>query len=101
VWSSGKPVIFLDHPFSPVIPSVADSMDKSIFRIDCSSTHWLEDARDLLALPHEELVRQWNAKEPRRKAMERTHIFGPKGRAGRKAADFIVGETLRHAQLQN
>lgn len=97
VWSSGKPLIYLDHPFSPVVPSVADRMDESIFRIDCSSDKWQEEALALLRLPHEELCSRWKKKEKERKEMEKTHIFGPRGRAGRNAAEFVVNETLRHA----
>ncbi|MBW2003594.1 MAG: hypothetical protein JRI72_03125 [Deltaproteobacteria bacterium] len=94
VWSTGVPLIFLDLPSNPLLPDVADEFDKAVFRIDCSKKKWEEAIRDLLQRPHGELLRAWKMKEPARKKFEQMGIFGPLGNAGRRAADFIVSESL-------
>jgi hypothetical protein len=95
VWSARVPLIYLDLPSNPLVPPVADALDKAIFRFDCSREGWEEDVRRLLALPEEEFAAQWKAKEPARKEVEEKVVFGPPGKAGKRAAEFIVRETLK------
>jgi hypothetical protein len=95
VWSARVPLIYLDLPTNPLVPHVAEAFDKAIFRFDCSKEGWEEEVRALLALPEAEFTAKWKAKAPAREEVEEKVIFGPPGKAGERAAEFIVRETLK------
>lgn len=95
VWSTGVPMIYLDLPSNPLLTPVAEAFDRAVFRIDCSREDWAARTRELLLLPPEELKRRWDEKKRAREATEEKCIFGPPGKAAKKAARLVVDEALR------
>lgn len=91
-WSSRVPLVFLDLPSNALISEVADAFDQAIFRIDCGLDGWKEELRDLLLLPHDELLRIWRYKEEARRNVGERFVFGPPGNAGARAANFMINE---------
>lgn len=100
VWSTRAPLVFLDLPSNPLLPPVADAFDHAVFRIDCSRDGWWNEARELLLLPPQELVRRWNRKREQREEIEERFIFGPGGRAGKRAADLIIRDSMDGTLLE-
>ncbi len=96
-WSAHIPLIYLDLPSNPLLTPVAEAFDRAVFRIDCTRNGWVKEVRELLLLPHQELIRRWNRKREQREEVEERYIFGPKGRAGKRAAELIIRESMNGA----
>lgn len=100
VWSTRAPLVYLDLPSNPLLPPVADAFDHAVFRIDCSRDGWVDEVKELLLLPHREIVRRWNQKREQREEVEERFIFGPKGRPGKRAADLIIRDAMDRTFLE-
>ena len=93
VWSTKKPIIFLEFPSKPLLKEVVQLFNNALFRIDGSKKNWQREMINILKLPHKELLKLWAEKKDAREELER-HIFGPKGNSGKRASDYIAMKIL-------
>jgi len=89
VFSLKKPIIFIEVPSRPIHKNISELFKKSLFVIDASRDQWHDEVLELLRLPPKELLRLWSDKKKYLDELE-TCIFGPKGVAGKKVANYIV-----------
>ena len=94
VWSTCKPIIFLELPSKPLMQEVVDLFHRALFRIDGSKEGWEEEMLEILKMPHKKLLKLWEDKKDAREELE-THIFGPKGNSGKRAADYIARKIIQ------
>ena len=93
-WSARVPIILIELPTSPLMKNVVDLFDRALFRIDGSKESWQEEMLEILKMPHKKLLKLWEDKKDAREELE-THIFGPKGNSGKRAADYIARKIIQ------
>lgn len=71
------PLIYLDMPVDPLIPEVREAMSQAAFVIDVAADGWVEQVRDLLAMPLADLQRLWKEKAPARDNFLEYYLLGP------------------------
>lgn len=88
-WTSGKPLIYLDTPYNPLLPEAAEAFDHAIFRVDCTSDQWPNHLESLLREPRSKLLHQWESRAAARLAAGEHYVVGPPGTPGALAAEAI------------
>ena len=90
-WGAGVPIVILDTEMHLNADSAA-ALREAVFYVDTAAPGWEGDLLALLALPHAELLRRWNAMAERRRAVSEHMVLGPAGAPGRRAAEGILAD---------
>jgi hypothetical protein len=90
-WGTGVPIVILDTEMHLNAASAA-ALREAAFYIDTAAPGWQRELAGLLALPHAELLRRWDAMAERRRAVSEHMVLGPAGSPGRRAAEDILAD---------
>lgn len=71
------PLIYVEMPFSRLIPEVRDAMNRAVFVVDGSEEAWTDILRRLLDMPLNELKSRWRKKEGDRQRFNERYVTGP------------------------
>lgn len=90
-WGAGAPIVILDTEMH-LNASSAATLREAVFYVDTAAPGWENELAALLALPHAELLRRWDAMAERRRAVSEHMVLGPDGAPGRRAAEGILAD---------
>jgi len=94
-WSTGVPQIYLETGMYTLLPEIAEGFRRALFYVDVREPGWEIQLARLLALPHAELVAQYEAKAEARRRVGEYCILGPEGDPGRLGAGFLLDDHAR------
>jgi hypothetical protein len=85
------PIVILDTEMH-LNASSAATLHEAVFYVDTAAPGWENELSALLALPHAELLRRWDAMAERRHAVSGHMVLGPDGAPGRRGAEGILAD---------
>ncbi len=91
-WSVGVPLIYLETGMMTLLPEIAEQFRDAIFYVDMRESGWEAVLRELLELPHDDLLARYQAKAASRERVSEFCVLGPNGTPGRRAARFIIDD---------
>lgn len=97
---TGKPLVYFDSALiSPLVDDAMRQMFRdAFFVVDVDVAGWEIGMRDILSRSISDITADWNAKAAARQALLDHAIFGPRGRTGERAAQFIASLLDRNSR---
>ncbi len=88
-WGLDRPLIYLDTQVR-LLPEVARAFSEAIFYVDTEQKDWKSELLSLVTMPYDELASAYRDKAKIREEIAHDYIFGPGGKPGARAANYIT-----------